>query len=156
MEIKLREMIDDDLPIIFAFEQEPEANWMAAFTAKDPADYPAFLAHWAKVRADPGITLRTILADGQVAGSISCHSWFGDPEITYWIGQAYWGKGIASQSLAEFLKIVTVRPLYGRAVKDNVTSIRVMEKCGFTRHGEGKGFANARQAEVEEVILVLV
>jgi len=87
MEIKLREMIDDDLPIIFAFEQEPEANWMAAFTAKDPADYPAFLAHWAKVRADPGITLRTILADGQVAGSISCHSWFGDPEITYWIGQ---------------------------------------------------------------------
>ena len=156
MEIKLREMIDDDLPIIFAFEQEPEANWMAAFTAKDPADDAAFLAHWAKVRADPGITLRTILADGQVAGSISCHSWFGDPEISYWIGQAYWGKGIASQALAEFLKIVTVRPLYGRAVKDNVTSIRVMEKCGFTRHGEGKGFANARQAEVEEVILVLV
>jgi len=155
MEITLREMIDDDLPIIFAFEQEPEANWMAAFTAKDPADYAAFLAHWAKVRADPGVTLRTILVDGRVAGSVVCHAWFGDPEISYWIGQAFWGKGVATQALTEFLKIVTLRPLFGRAVKDNIASIRVLEKCGFVQYGEGRGFANVRQAEVEEVILIL-
>lgn len=156
MEITLREMTDDDLPILFAFEQEPEANWMAAFTAKDPADYAAFLAHWAKVRADPGITLRIILADGRPVGSVVCHAWFGDPEISYWLGREFWGQGVATRALELLLKIVTTRPIYARVVKDNHGSIRVLEKCGFTRHAEGRGFANARQAEVEEWVYILV
>ena len=113
------------------------------------------MAHWARILADPGITIRTILVEGQVAGHVLVHGWFGDPEITYWIGKAFWGQGVASLALAQFLNIVTVRPLYARVAKDNLASLRVLEKCGFTIRGEGKGFSNARGMEVEEFILNL-
>ena len=76
-------------------------------------------------------------------------------EVTYWLGKAYWGNGIATRALSLFLDHVTVRPIYGRTAKDNIGSRRVMEKCGFTVCGEGKGFAYARGKEVEELILKL-
>jgi RimJ/RimL family protein N-acetyltransferase len=153
--IRLRPTTENDLPTFFEHQQDPAANQMAAFTAKNPADHDAFTAHWAKIMADPTITIKTILVDEQIAGHVSVHSWFGDPEITYWLGRAYWGKGIATQALAQFVEQVTVRPLYGRAAKDNFASIRVMEKCGFVVTGYDKGFANARGQEIEEVILEL-
>jgi RimJ/RimL family protein N-acetyltransferase len=98
---------------------------------------------------------RTVLFDGQVAGSVASYvdPELGEPEVTYWIGKEYWGKGIATRALSAFLDIQTARPIYGRAAKDNIGSIRVMEKCGFTIVGYGKGFANARGEEIEEVIL---
>ena len=153
--IQLREVSSHDLPIFFEQQLDPEANWMAAFTAKDPADRGTFEAHWAKVLADKGITIRTILYDGQVAGSVLCHSWGGEPEISYWLGMEYWGRGIATQSLALFLQVVTNRPLTARVVKDNIASNRVLEKNGFTLTGEGKWFSNARGKEVEELVWVL-
>jgi RimJ/RimL family protein N-acetyltransferase len=45
--------------------------------------------------------------------------------------------------------------LYARVAKDNVASKRVLEKCGFMIVGEDKGFASARGAEIEELILKL-
>ena len=151
----LRNVTADDLPIFFEQQLDKDAHFMAAFTAKDPADHMAFSAHWAKIMADPGITIRTIQVDGQVAGHVSVHGWFGEPEVSYWIGKAFWGQGVASLALAQFLNIVTVRPLYARVAKDNLASLRVLEKCGFTIRGEGKGFSNARGMEVEEFILNL-
>jgi len=43
------------------------------------------------------------------------------------------------------------RPLYARGAKDNITSIRVLEKCGFTISGYDKAFASARGEEVEKL-----
>jgi RimJ/RimL family protein N-acetyltransferase len=34
-------------------------------------------------------------------------------------------------------------------------SQRVLEKCGFRRVGEGRGFANARGEEIDEVLFRL-
>ena len=153
--VVLRDMIDDDLAIFFEQQLDAIANQMAAFTAKEPANHAAFMAHWAKVRADAAVVIRTILFDGQLAGYVTSHGWFGEPEVSYWLGREYWGKGIATQALARFLCVQPVRPLYGRAVKDNIASIRVLEKCGFVVCGEDKGFANARGEEVEEQILAL-
>ena len=151
----LREMSEEDLPIFFAQQLDASANWMAAFTAKEPTDRAAFMAHWAKIRADEAILIKTILFDGQVAGYVTSHGWFGEPEVSYWLGKEYWGKGIATRALAQFLHQQPVRPLYARAVKDNIASLRVLEKCGFAICGEDKGFANARGEEVEELILSL-
>ena len=54
------------------------------------------------------------------------------------------------------LVMVTAAPGAGPAqAKDNVASIRVLEKCGFRVSGEAKGFAAARGCEVEEFILEL-
>jgi RimJ/RimL family protein N-acetyltransferase len=79
---------------------------------------------------------------------------FGEREVSYWIGKEYWGRGIATKALTLFLEELKVRPLYARAAKDNVASLRVLAKCGFTFVGEDRGFANARGGvETEEIIL---
>ncbi|MGB0388444.1 MAG: GNAT family N-acetyltransferase [Ardenticatenaceae bacterium] len=153
--VVLREVRKGDLPIFFEQQLDPEANYMAAFTAKEPTDQEAFMTHWRKILADERITIRTIAYHDHIAGHILSHDWFGEPEVSYWIGKESWGKGIATAALTAFLSVVTTRPLYGRAVKDNIASIRVLQKCGFTISGYDKGFANARGAEVEEVILKL-
>lgn len=155
-EVLLRDMVDADLPVFFEQQLDPDANYMAAFTARDPTDRTAYYAHWAKVRADARITIRTILCEGQVAGYVLCHPWFGAPEISYWLGRAFWGKGIATAALAAFLHIATVRPLYARAARDNYASLRVLEKCGFEVIAEERGFASARGAEIDELVLKLL
>ncbi len=155
-ELLLRNVVKDDLSIFFEYQLDPEANTMAAFTAKDPADQAAFLAHWDRILADETTINQTILFNGQVAGSVSSYEEDGRPEVTYWLGKEYWGKGIATRALAEFLREHnTTRPIYARVAKDNLGSRRVLEKCGFTIIGESEGFANARGQEIEELLLEL-
>lgn len=153
--VSLRDVTEADLPILFEYQLDPEANRMAAFTARDPADKDAFMKHWAKILTDHSITKRTIIHDGQVVGSVVRFEQDGKPEVGYWIGREHWGKGIATMALTEFLNVVKERPLYAAAAKDNLASIRVLEKCGFTITGYGKGFSNARGKEIEEAILEL-
>jgi RimJ/RimL family protein N-acetyltransferase len=153
--ITLREVTDADLAVFFEHQQDKEAVYMAAFTAKDPSDRAAFDAHWAKIRANPAIINRSVEVDGQLAGHVASFDMFGDRELTYWIGREFWGRGVATAALRALLEIDKTRPIYGRAAKDNLGSIRVLEKCGFTLIGEDTGFANARNAEITEVILKL-
>ncbi len=155
-EVRLREVTEADLPIFFEHQLDTEANYMAAFTRKDPTNWEAFTAHWTSILSDTTTTNRTILYDGQVAGHVSKYEESPEhPEVTYWLGKSFWGKGIATAALQAFLAHITARPIYARAAKDNRASVRVLEKCGFTIVGEDKGFANARDHEVEEYLLQL-
>jgi len=151
-DVRLRDVTDADLPIFFEQQLDPDANRMAAFPARDRQ---AFTAHWTKILGDPTIIIKTILFDGQVAGNIVSFEQSGKPLVGYWLGKEYWGRGIATKALSEFLGHVTARPLYAHVARHNIASIRVLEKCGFTISGYDKGFANARGEEVEEVILKL-
>lgn len=155
-ELLLRDIVDDDLPIFFEHQLDREANFMAAFTAKDPTDREAFTAHWRRILADETVVIKTIIFDGQVAGSVSSYEDEGKPEVTYWLGREYWGKGIATWALKELLTHHNqTRPIYARVAKDNLGSRRVLEKCGFLVIGESNGFANARGQEIEELLLEL-
>jgi RimJ/RimL family protein N-acetyltransferase len=152
----LREVVEDDLALFFAFQLDPDANYMAAFTARDPTDRQVFSAHWNKILADPTTINQTIVCDGRVVGSVSSYEESGKPEVTYWIGRSYWGRGIATRALTAFLaQANTTRPIYARVARDNLGSRRVLEKCGFQVIGEAKGFAKARGEEVEELLLEL-
>ena len=153
--VVLREPTEADLPVFFENQLDPVANHMAAFMAKDPQDREAFDALWDRILSNDAIPVRTIVYDGEVVGSVLSFEQFGEREVSYWIGRGYWGKGIATRALAEFLSVVTERPLFARAAKDNVASIRVLEKCGFTVSGEDRGFANARGEEIEEYVFRL-
>jgi RimJ/RimL family protein N-acetyltransferase len=77
------------------------------------------------------------------------------PQVTYWVDREFWGRGIATAALAQFLTLYRVRPVYASAAADNPGSLRVLEKCGFVRQGMEKSFANARGQEIDEVFLVL-
>ena len=155
-DFSLRPVLETDLLAFFTFQLDPEANAMAAFTAKDPTNQDAFLAHWHRNLSDPTTINRTIVVNGQVAGSVSSYEEAGHPEVTYWLGKSYWGQGLATRALTEFLAQVNLtRPIYARAAKDNIGSLRVLEKCGFKIIGEDSGFANARGKEIEEFLLRL-
>lgn len=125
---------------------------MAAFTSKDPTDKEAYFEKYTKHLNDPTINTQTILVDETIAGSIARFEMEGRTEITYWIDRNFWGKGIATTALKKFLIIENTRPVYGRVAFDNFGSQKVLEKCGFVKVGADKGFANARQAEIEEFI----
>ena len=153
--VGLREVRVADLRVFFAQQLDDGANEMAAFTLDDPEDWEAFQAHWGKILEGGRVVIRTVLAGNLIAGYILSHDWFGKPEVSYWIGRSFWGKGVATQALEGLLDLVQDRPLFARVVKDNIASIRVLEKCGFIVCGEDKGFSNARGREVEEYVYKL-
>jgi RimJ/RimL family protein N-acetyltransferase len=151
----LREVREEDLPVLFEQWADPVAAHMAAFTAPDHMDRDAFERRWSRLRADEAVIVRVIVVDGEVAGTVG--SW-GDPderEITYRIGRSYWGKGIATDAVKAFLAVDRSRPLHARVACDNAASRRVLEKCGFHAIGSERSFAQARSAEIEESVLRL-
>ena len=150
--VLLRDVNEDDLPVFFEHQLDPDANTMAAFLARDR---DAFMTHWNKILSDDTITKKTILFDGHVAGNMVCFEQSGEPQVGYWIGKEYWGKGVATRALSEFLGNVKVRPLYAHVAKHNIASVRVLEKCGFTICGEDKGLADTVGEQVEELVLKL-
>lgn len=135
--------------------QHKPSQHMAAFVHKDPSNRTAFDAHWMKLLGSDRIIKRTVIVDSEIAGSILSFDMDDDREITYWIGHEYWGKGVATEALRRFLKIESKRPLFGRAAKDNGASIAVMENNGFRLISQGRGYANARGQEIDEVVMVL-
>ena len=150
--IILRNVIQDDLPIFFEHQSDLEAAKMAAFASRDRE---AFMAHWARVITDENVIVKTILFDEQVAGNIVSFEMEGEREVGYWIGREFWGKGIASESLKQFLGQEMRRPLFAHVAKHNIASRRVLEKCGFEVICEDKWLPNADGEEVEEFILIL-
>jgi RimJ/RimL family protein N-acetyltransferase len=134
--VAIRSVSDDDLPVFFEHQLDPEANRMAGFA---PRDRDAFMEHWAKIRQDDANITRTVLVDGVVAGNVG--SWVDDENrrlVGYWIGSEFWGRGVATAALAAFVAEVTARPLFAFVATHNVASKRVLEKCGFvaTEHHE--------------------
>jgi RimJ/RimL family protein N-acetyltransferase len=149
--VTLRDVCAEDLPIFCEHQMDPAGIQMAAFTPDLPNETAAYMARLKRIHADESATQQTILLDGQVIGSIASFGPPGEREVTYWLGREYWGMGLATRALAQFVALCG-RPLFARAAKDNLGSIRVLEKRGFKRIGEETSFANARGREIEEVI----
>lgn len=124
----LRNVTDEDLPIFFEHQRDPEALRMAAFPSRER---DAFMTHWRTNVLRPENLSRTIVMDGVVVGNIG--SWEQDAMrlVGYWIGREHWGKGIATRALSEFLVLEPARPLHAWVASHNLASIRVLEKCGF-------------------------
>jgi RimJ/RimL family protein N-acetyltransferase len=155
VDVALRDVREADLDTFFVHLQDDGAVWMAAFTPPDPSDREAFDAHWRRLLADDTVLARTIEVDGAVTGHIASFDMLGDRELTYWLDRAVWGRGVGTGALTAFLELERTRPLHARAASDNAGSIRLLEKCGFVRVGTERGFATARNEEIDEAVLRL-
>lgn len=84
-----------------------------------------------------------IAAEGRVIGGIGLmlgqDIYARGAEMGYWLGHAYWGKGIASWAVEAFsgwaLDNYDLLRLEARVFANNPASARVLEKCGFEREG---------------------
>jgi RimJ/RimL family protein N-acetyltransferase len=149
--VVLRDVMDSDLRVFYEQQLDPEATRMAAFPSRGR---DAFMAHWAKIMADETTALQTVIFRGGVAGNVVSWDQAGERNVGYWFGKEYWGQGIASAALSQFLQLLTTRPLCAHVAKHNLASIRVLQKCGFTVSGEAR-FSDADGGEGEEFIPTL-
>jgi RimJ/RimL family protein N-acetyltransferase len=141
----LREVRTDDLDAFFEHQREPEANEMAIFPARDRE---TFDAHWRRMLADDSLIKKTIVHEGEVAGNIGSWQQEGKRLVGYWIGREFWGKGLATRALTEFVEEVPQRPLHAWVAATNVGSIRVLEKSGFVQ-------VDSRTTDVTELLYEL-
>ena len=153
--VKLRQTEKSDLEFFFQFQLDEEAGYLAAFMPQDHTNRKAYVEKFTRFLHNPTINTQTILVDETIAGSMAKFEMEGNAEITYWLDRKFWGQGIATTALAEFLTLETTRPILGRVAFDNFGSQKVLEKCGFVKIGTDKGFASARQTEIEEFIYKL-
>lgn len=64
-------------------------------------------------------------------------------EVGYHIAKVYTGKGYATEAVKAFLpkimKKLDIKEILGICVTENIASIKVLEKAGFTKVFEGMG-----------------
>ena len=81
---------------------------------------------------------------GEAVGNIGLGLQRGDiercaAEVGYWIGEAYWGRGVATAALraltAYAFETFGLTRLYAVPFASNVASLRVLEKAGYRREG---------------------
>ncbi len=125
----LREVRDDDIAVFHRHQSDVDASALAGVPMRDAQ---AYAEHWAKLRADPQVVLRTVVTDeGAVAGQLLSFRRDGVREVGYWIDREFSGRGLATASLRAFLDLVEERPVYGVVTAANVASRRVLERNGF-------------------------
>jgi RimJ/RimL family protein N-acetyltransferase len=123
---------------------------VAEMTSRIPHPYPdgesARYIAGARDRNESGLGLALMMAfkekPGAVIGAVSvARDRAGLPFMAYWVGQPFWGKGLATEAAQAMLDLVftfTDSPEVGATARViNPASRRVLEKCGFTYVGSG-------------------
>jgi ribosomal-protein-alanine N-acetyltransferase len=90
-----------------------------------------------------GSITRAIDYEGCFVGSVGVKPRGGwrdhSAEIGYWVGEPYWGRGIATRALCEMTRIASVELGFHRLVapvlSPNIASMKVLEKCGYELEG---------------------
>lgn len=144
----LRGVEPGDIEVFCRQQADPVASEMAAFPVRDRRAHDE---HWAKILADPTVVARTMVDGDLVVGNIVSFLADGDRTIGYWIGREHWGRGYATEAVAQYVTEVAERPLHAHVAEHNRGSVRVLEKCGFVVVGEEQHEGDP----VKEVVLRL-
>ena len=153
--LALRSPQAQDVPRLAQLANDPDIARMTLrmphpFGPEDAEDFVLNVAGQDPRRA------RTFLIDHEDHGPVGVIGLFEDgdvgPEVGYWIGRDYWGRGFATEALDGALvwasRAWKRRALVAGHFADNPASGRVLEKAGFLYTGEvRRGFSRARAAE---------
>ncbi len=144
-EYKYRAWNDADVDVFRALLDDPDVwTWL-------PEDYPAPLTVDVAAslielsNASTHHKVRAILRNNDIVGQVRLQyevvpQDHAIAEISYWLGRAHWGKGIASHVVRDFTAICfethpQLSAIIARVHKDNVASQRVLEKAGYDIDG---------------------
>jgi len=77
-------------------------------------------------------------------------------EIGYHIAKNFTGKGYATEAVKAFLpamaKKLNIKEVYGICLAENLASVRVLEKCGFTQIYQGLGNYQGKEEKIIKTI----
>jgi RimJ/RimL family protein N-acetyltransferase len=81
-------------------------------------------------------------------------------EVGYWLGEAYWGRGIATSALVgattyAFQSLKEANRVFAYVDEEHTASVRVLEKAGFRREGRLIG-STIKQGELRDQLLYAV
>lgn len=128
---------------------------IARMTLRMPYPYSTFDAESfvLNVQGQDPAKSRTFLIEHEDHGPVGVIGLFEDgdvaPEVGYWIGRPFWGRGYATEALEAGVAWASRkwkrRALVAGHFSDNPASGRVLEKAGFLYTGEVRnGFSRAR------------
>lgn len=152
--LALRSPAAQDVSRLAALANDPD---IARMTLRMPHPYSAEDAEsfiLAVAGQDPS-RAATFLIEHEDHGPVGVIGLFEDkdpaPEVGYWIGRPFWGRGYATEALEAALvwasKRWKRRALVAGHFSDNAASGRVLEKAGFLYTGEVRqGFSLARSS----------
>ena len=139
----LRALTPEDAPALVTHANNPAVarNLFDAFP--QPYD-PAAATAWATHEANSGRFGRVwaIVVDGGLVGCIGLaqeNGWLRcNAEIGYWIGEAFWRRGIASDAVRQvtdwaFAAVPALTRLYAPIFSWNEGSQAVVRRCGYVR-----------------------
>lgn len=88
-----------------------------------------------RVNRGAGERVFAICLNGQAVGMIGFHVRAGRPTLGYWLGRAYWGRGLMSEAvsaaIAWFFDHHDAQFVYSGAFEDNPASLHIQRKVGF-------------------------
>ena len=140
----LRPFEDGDIPNVAAHANNRKI-WL---NLNDRFPYPYSMddaRSWVRMQqaAGPEATHFAIVVEGRAIGGIGFHRLADvqrhSAELGYWLGETFWGRGIASAAARTFadyaLELPDLARLEANVFEWNPASARVLENAGFVREG---------------------
>lgn len=121
-------------------------------TVEDAKDTVEFLMSVYE-SGDGPLVYPVLLLDGTNIGYVQAVPMDNDEwEIGYHIAKSFAGKGYATEAVKAFLPVVmnelNIREILGISVAENIASIKVLEKVGFTKEFQGVGSYQDEDREI--------
>ena len=140
-------------------------NWnVARWLARVPfpytiADAEAFITDTLARGPDRAGTDAAITRDGQLIGIAGVDPTKRGMDIGYWLGEAHWGNGYASEAagalVAAFFQHTSEPHLASGYFEGNLASARVLAKLGFEETDRDTIFNRANNRDMPHVALIL-
>jgi len=113
---------------------------------------------------DPNILNLAIVFNGEVVGGMGLalkdDIYYRSAEIGYWLGEAFWNKGIATEATKALMRFAfqhyDICRVYAGVFAYNKASMRVLEKAGFTQGAILKKAVTKNKQTVDEYIFAVV
>ena len=160
----LRPWDPDDAPALVKHANNPRV----ACNLRDGFPYPYTLPDarkWLKMVGDNrDDIILAIEVEGEAAGGIGLHGlkdvYRYNGEIGYWLSEIHWGKGIMSDAVKTMVEHAFVHTrwlrLFATIYEHNISSMKVLEKNGFTREAIHKKAVMKGERLLDEHLFALL
>lgn len=118
---------------------------------------------WINTGSKIGIN-KVIEEDGKFAGVVGVESGEKEKahvgEIGYWLGEEFWGRGIACKAVKQMTDLVfaetNIVRLYAPVFSPNLASMKVLKKCGYQQEGVFKNAVYKNGGYMDEHVFAIL